>query len=163
MRVSCVPCFPHHNNEGAVTEDDDGVGDPGDDTRTVSERDGRCLAVFKDSEPNVIGGQLGHFLLRRSSARYRWGRHHVLDLGRRDRPGSRRLAGHGANVNLVALSAAGQRALTASDDGTARLRDAGDSRELAGLQLAGHDGPVRGAAFSTDGKMIVTFGHDRTA
>jgi WD40 repeat protein len=96
MRVSCVPCFPHHNNEGAVTEDDDGVGDPGDDTRTVSERDGR-------------------------------------------------------------------RVLTASDDGTARRWDAGDGCELAGLQLAGHDGPVRGAAFSSDGKMIVTVGHDRAA
>ncbi len=23
MRVSCPPCFPHHNNDGTVTEDDD--------------------------------------------------------------------------------------------------------------------------------------------
>ena len=27
MRVICPPRLPHHNNEGAVTEDNDGEGD----------------------------------------------------------------------------------------------------------------------------------------
>ncbi len=124
-------------------------------------RDGRRLAVLKDSESHVFwqvngavfspDGRRLATALSDSTARI-WdvatGRERIV------------LRGHGKAVNSVAFNADGRRVLTASEDGTARLWDAGRGRELA--RLEGHDGPVRSAAFSPDGTAILTYGDDRT-
>ena len=51
--------------------------------------------------------------------------------------------------------------MTASDDSTARIWDAESGKEIAVLK--GHDGAVRSAAFSGDGKRVVTASADKTA
>ena len=51
--------------------------------------------------------------------------------------------------------------MTAGVDGTARIWDAATGQEL--LQLRGHTGTVFWAAYSPDGKTIVTGGQDQTA
>jgi WD40 repeat protein len=55
----------------------------------------------------------------------------------------------------------GQRILTASYDGTARVWDAGTGSELT--ILSGHTGRVECAAWSPDGQRIVTASGDGTA
>ncbi|MBP0003533.1 MAG: hypothetical protein J7642_07405, partial [Cyanobacteria bacterium SBC] len=54
----------------------------------------------------------------------------------------------------------GERLVTASDDGTARLWDS-QGNELAVLE--GHQDWVRSAQFSPDGERLVTTSYDRTA
>ena len=51
--------------------------------------------------------------------------------------------------------------MTASDDNTARIWDAESGKEIAVLK--GHDRLVRSAAFSGDGKRVVTASEDNTA
>src|SRR3990170_1863628 len=51
--------------------------------------------------------------------------------------------------------------VTASSDNTARVWDAASGETVAMLQ--GHTGPVLSAAFSPDGKLIVSRGLDTTA
>ena len=53
------------------------------------------------------------------------------------------------------------RLVTASFDETARIWDAESGKEVGVLK--GHTGPVRAAAFSTDGKRVVTASQDSTA
>ena len=64
-------------------------------------------------------------------------------------------------VNSVAFSLDGSKALTASDDGTAKLWDAKTGVCL--LTLAQHQSEVNSAAFSSDGSRIVTASDDHTA
>jgi WD40 repeat protein len=118
-------------------------------------RDGRRLAVLKDSDPSNTGNVFaasfaadGRRLATGSTdttARI-WdvatGREQVV------------LRGHGAKVNSVAFAADGRRVVTASDDETARLWDAKSGRELA--RLVGHHRPVRSALLSPDGAVILT-------
>jgi TPR repeat protein len=61
----------------------------------------------------------------------------------------------------AAFSPDGARAVTASDDNTARLWDAKTGASLAVLQ--GHTSPVNSAAFSPDGARVVTASWDKTA
>jgi WD40 repeat protein len=69
--------------------------------------------------------------------------------------------GHKGFVWSVTFAPDGQRVLTASDDGKARLWDAENGNQLAVLQ--GHTEPVRVAAFSPDGRHVVTASADNTA
>jgi DNA-binding beta-propeller fold protein YncE len=71
------------------------------------------------------------------------------------------LKGHSGPVLSAAFSPDGQRVVTASDDKTARLWEAGSGKEIAVLK--GHTGPLRSAAFSPDGQRVVTASVDRTA
>ena len=124
-------------------------------------RDGRRLAVLKDSDPELRRSSPGdRFSPRRSPARDRLVRLHGPDLDVATGRERVVLRGHGGDVNSVVFAADGRRVLTASHDGTARLWNAGRGRELA--RLEGHDGPVRTAAFSPDGATILTYGDDRT-
>ena len=70
------------------------------------------------------------------------------------------LRGHEGRVNSAAFSADGRRLVTASDDRTARLWEAGTGKELAVLR--GHEGRVNSAAFSADGRRVVTASEDYT-
>jgi len=72
-----------------------------------------------------------------------------------------RLTGHTGPVRSIGYSSDGMRIVTASDDRTARVWDAGSGAEL--YQLAGHAGAVRSASFSRDGARIVTASTDKTA
>jgi WD40 repeat protein len=58
------------------------------------------------------------------------------------------LSGHTDVVRSAAFSPDGRRIVTASDDQTARLWDAGTGKEIA--LLSGHTYIVRSAAFSLD-------------
>ncbi len=55
----------------------------------------------------------------------------------------------------------GERVVTASGDGTARVWDAATGKELAVLR--GHEGEVRSAQFSRMGQRVVTASWDDTA
>lgn len=71
------------------------------------------------------------------------------------------LIGHTDLVVGVAYSPDGQRIVTASYDGSARIWDAASGEPL--LVLRGHASAVRSAAFSADGRRIVTASYDKTA
>ena len=69
------------------------------------------------------------------------------------------LIGHTGPVPFVAFAPDGDRIVTTSDDGTARIWDPASGRQIA--LLAGHTADVLGAAFHGD--ELVTFGVDGTA
>jgi TPR repeat protein len=71
------------------------------------------------------------------------------------------LSGHGYFVQSAAYSPDGTRIVTASNDKTARIWDAGSGKQLA--VLSGHGDIVLCAAYSPDGTRIVTASNDKTA
>src|SRR5947209_16743904 len=71
------------------------------------------------------------------------------------------LRGHSGPIRSVAFSPDGKRLATTSDDGTAKIWEAGSGQEL--LTLRGHSGSIRSVAFSPDGKRLATAGNDGTA
>jgi eukaryotic-like serine/threonine-protein kinase len=68
---------------------------------------------------------------------------------------------HTAAVTCVAYSPNGERAITGSADGTAKLWEATSLREL--LTLRGHTGAILAAAFSPGGDRVLTGSADGTA
>jgi WD40 repeat protein len=72
-----------------------------------------------------------------------------------------RLIGHDDIVSGAEFSPDGNRVVTASHDGTARIWDAASGREI--YTLRGHEGPAWSAVFSSDGARIATASDDRTA
>ena len=74
---------------------------------------------------------------------------------------TRRLAGHAGPVTTASFSPDGQRVVTGSDDGTARIWDAFTGAVVA--TLAGHTGLVATASFSPDGQRMMTGSRDHTA
>ncbi len=69
---------------------------------------------------------------------------------------------HDKPINWIEFSPDGTLAVTASDDGTARVWKV-DTGEPMFAEPLRHDGPVRHAAFSPDGSQIVTASFDKTA
>ncbi|MGB4652093.1 WD40 repeat domain-containing protein, partial [Methanothrix sp.] len=67
---------------------------------------------------------------------------------------------HDGPVRAVAFSSDGSKALTSSDDGTARIWDVSSGQEYHRLP---HDGPVLAVAFSPDGSKALTGSDDGTA
>jgi WD40 repeat protein len=73
-----------------------------------------------------------------------------------------KLEGHSDNVWSAVFSPDGQRVVTASDDGTARVWNAATGQVIA--KMEGHSGDsLDSAAFSPDGQRIVTASDDYTA
>ena len=72
-----------------------------------------------------------------------------------------RLFAHESSVTSAAFSPDGQRVVTASDDGTARVWQAESGEAIA--VLAGPESFVTSAAFSPDGQRVVTASDDGTA
>jgi hypothetical protein len=70
------------------------------------------------------------------------------------------LRGHEGSLFSAAFSPDGTRIITASDDKTARVWDAGTGSEIKVLR--GHEGSVQCAAFSPDGTRIVTASMDKS-
>jgi WD40 repeat protein/serine/threonine protein kinase len=73
--------------------------------------------------------------------------------------GKQTLVGHTGTVSSVAFSPDGQRILTGSEDGTAKVWDAVTGREV--LALEEPKGLVLSVAFSQDGQRILTAGGER--
>jgi WD40 repeat protein/serine/threonine protein kinase len=70
------------------------------------------------------------------------------------------LTGHTGRINYASFSPDGTRVVTASNDLTARIWDAGSGLEL--LRLAGHTEPLTCAEFSPDGRLVITASVDGT-
>jgi WD40 repeat protein/serine/threonine protein kinase len=70
------------------------------------------------------------------------------------------LLGHKGGVTAVAFAPDGQRLVTGGSDGTARMWDAANGREL--FRLEGHRSNVTAVAFAPDGRWVVTAGTDGT-
>jgi WD40 repeat protein len=64
-------------------------------------------------------------------------------------------------VKSATFSPDGSRIVTASQDGTARIWDAGTGKEIAALH--GHESAVVSAVFSPDGSRVLTASWDGTA
>jgi WD40 repeat protein len=73
----------------------------------------------------------------------------------------RTLAGHSARVNSIAVTPDGLRAVSGSDDWTARLWDALSGKPIG--EPMRHEGPVYSAQFSPDGQWVVTASGDKMA
>src|SRR5262249_18670794 len=71
------------------------------------------------------------------------------------------LSGHTAKVNKAAFSPKGDRVVTGSDDGTARLWDVGAQAHWK--YSLDHADKVKLVAFSPDGGQILTASYDNTA
>jgi WD40 repeat protein len=70
------------------------------------------------------------------------------------------IVGHHSGVSAVAVSADGQRAVSASLDETLKVWDIGTGRELR--TLTGHEGCLYGVCLSSDGRIAVSAAQDRT-
>jgi eukaryotic-like serine/threonine-protein kinase len=87
----------------------------------------------------------------------------------RNRPDVYTLAKHAGPITSVEFRSDGERALTSSEDGTARIwstPSAGHREAVPGallLTLAGHTASVRRARFSPDGSLALTLSDDGTA
>jgi WD40 repeat protein len=68
------------------------------------------------------------------------------------------LVGHTAALHSAAFSPDANHAVTASDDGTARIWDTATGRELA--RCVGHSNFVSSAIFTLDGQRVITSGRD---
>ena len=73
------------------------------------------------------------------AARYRLGRPHGPDLGRRHRRGGHAPLAHDGPVNWVEFQSDGTRLLTASDDGTVRIWNTADGRPDGGRPARSSD------------------------
>jgi len=71
------------------------------------------------------------------------------------------IRGHSKAVFSVAYSPDGQRLVSGSFDGTAKIWDLASGREL--VTLKGHSAEIRSVAYSPDGRRIVTGSYDHTA
>ena len=72
-----------------------------------------------------------------------------------------KLAGHSAAITSAAFSPDGSRAVTGSQDNTAKLWDAATGKEI--LSLPGHTQEVTSVSFSPDGRNVLTSSRDGTA
>ncbi|CAJ1357794.1 unnamed protein product, partial [Effrenium voratum] len=69
------------------------------------------------------------------------------------------LEGHKDNVSMVAFAPSGLRLLTASQDRTARMWEAGTGSCIR--EFRGHTDTVQCAGFSADGRLVITASLDR--
>lgn len=69
-------------------------------------------------------------------------------------------SGHASDVRMVRFASEGERLVSASSDGTARVWNADTGKPMA--LLTGHTGIVESAVFSPDGKMVLTTSSDRS-
>ena len=79
-----------------------------------------------------------------------YGKNKITELGD--------LKGHIKSINSTSFSLDGEKIVTSSDDGTARIWNVRERTELH--QLCGHMGSVISAKFTPDGKHVVTTGDD---
>ncbi|WP_310497343.1 WD40 repeat domain-containing protein, partial [Sandarakinorhabdus sp.] len=87
--------------------------------------------------------------------------HAALTAGLLNSSELRTFKGHKGVVYSAVFSPDGRRAVTGSEDGTARVWDTATGKTIAVLK--GHDAPVTSAAFSPDGRRVVTASFDSTA
>src|SRR5437868_1544507 len=74
--------------------------------------------------------------------------------------GARPAPEEGAAARAVAVSPDGARVAGAGQDGSIRLWNGADGKEVR--RLAGHHGAVQALALSPNGQLLVSAGHDRT-
>ncbi len=84
----------------------------------------------------------------------------MIELRHPDKKLDRTLRGHESTVWDINFSPDGTKLVSASEDGTVKLWDVNDGRELKTLR--GHEGTVWSASFSPDGKTIASASDDST-
>ncbi len=126
--------------------------------RFWSAETGEELSALKGTVRSVIHGTFSPDGRRLLTASEHWQTVQLWDVeqGRPLHAFPHRLA-----LTTAGFSADGQRVVTASLDGTAKVWDAASGKEL--FTLAGHRGVVHAAVFSPDGQRVATVSEDGTA
>jgi WD40 repeat protein len=127
--------------------------------------DGKSLRVLGSFWPYCVAySPDGRFLVSAGGRSDEKGREgvHLFDLARDSKKDNepRSFVGHTNTVMGAAFSPDGTRLATASWDGTLKIWNVADGKEL--LTLRGHVKPVTSVAFSPDGTRLASAGTDRT-
>ncbi|MEK6543611.1 MAG: AAA family ATPase [Elusimicrobiota bacterium] len=134
--------------------------------QTVKQQRMEFASAVSDKDRETARRRL-NAVLSKNAAQLSWEQRETADLEDYDIGEALALQGisqkHGYGVWSAAFSPDGERLVTASDDGYARVFELGEQGKLRELDKFEHGGGVWSAAFSPDGERLVTGSYDNYA